>query len=141
MRQKNQLTQKEVHALGIRCRWYQTLTKMRECMNRHLLTRDQINATAMTDPQRAAFEEGKQLVYREVSDGLDSEISSIDDGLKQFNAIYGLRAYQMFYQYFVNREKLEDIAKMHKTSASSVRRAIRMIGNGHPEKGGSANYE
>jgi hypothetical protein len=135
---KKQMTQKEVHELGIRCRWYHTLERMRECMSRRLLTEDQIRATASTDPELACAAEGQQKIYRGVADALDDEIRGIDSGLAQFSKLYGLSAYQMFYQYFVERQSLDSIAEMQKVSASTVRRAIRMIGNGHStQKGGN----
>ncbi len=135
------MTQKEVHDLGICCRWYYTLKKMRDLMNRHLLTEAQINATAMTEPLTAVAARGEQAVYRAITDGLDTEIKAIDAGLAQFNKLYGIRAYQMFYAYFIDRKSLDSIAQMQRTSVSSVRRAMRMIGNGHSasQKGGASH--
>lgn len=135
------MTQKEVHDLGIGCRWYKTLVKMHDYMSRYMLTDEQIRATEQTDAEAALDARGRQAVYHSIQSGLGEEIKKIDDGLERFNALYGARSYQMFCDYFMNRKSLDWIAEKNGISASSVRRAIHMTGNGHKAKGGGPNND
>ena len=71
---QEKMTQKEVHDLGIGCRWYKTLVKMHDYMSRYMLTDEQIRATEQTDAEAALDARGRQAVYHSIQSGLGEEI-------------------------------------------------------------------